>query len=460
MKRILSIILVALMITALTACGGSTSEEGPQAPEDGISRLSPWTTQDDVVLTPVFSATIDEVVLADEKDVKVTAKELTYTEDTADLVLSVENNTDKKIRFKTYVGDDDSLVSVNQYMMSIWNDDPVEAGAQADITITFNKSRLLLCGITDIASIGISFVIKQGDEEYLSVDPAEIETSVSKSYKDKTMFRDAISSKSFLEENKSAIDFGSDAPLIDYLDMKALNGIVITDSSSTRGLILEVINNSEETRCVSLADPSVNGLAFSTSVNEVAIFPGKRALIGAAFSSLESEEMEMLGMTKYGSYACTYTVKDLDGEVLGTKEMQVIIDDTETHASYTGETLYDNNDVTIQYVSSEVEGSIWYSVDVTLFVTNNSDQKIKVTNKNDEVYVNDTQIPAATDAYVLRPGECGFFTTSIQGPTLETYDLLPEKIKEISTMFVIEDENGKIIDRQEIAITYGDENES
>ncbi len=83
------------MVLALTACGNSSqgSTDGENKPENEVIN------QGGEELTPVFSATINETVLVDEKDVKITATELTYTEYSAELELLIENNSNKDLSF-------------------------------------------------------------------------------------------------------------------------------------------------------------------------------------------------------------------------------------------------------------------------------------------------------------------------------------------------------------------------
>ena len=134
---------------------------------------------------PAFAlqATMEETVLVDEKDVKITATALQGTSNQVELSLAIENNSDTDLSFLSGTMGY-SCNSVNGYMIDdgYLNVDVV-AGKKANETIKFSVDQLELMGITDIADIEIGFHIQTSDyDTYLRTGPRQLRTSLSDFY--------------------------------------------------------------------------------------------------------------------------------------------------------------------------------------------------------------------------------------------------------------------------------------
>ena len=96
--KFLSILLTITLLAALAACGTSGAPgDYPASAGNGASENVP---ADDTPELPDESqelfnvnATLGETVLVDEDGVKITATGLTYTAHSADLALTIENNS-------------------------------------------------------------------------------------------------------------------------------------------------------------------------------------------------------------------------------------------------------------------------------------------------------------------------------------------------------------------------------
>lgn len=117
MKKKLAMSLAAVMLL-LSACGGPAFGEASSSPgqanTSGPSTVpAPSAGGNTIQFNP--SATIEETVLVDESDVKITATGLSYTNRAVEVNLSIENNTDKNLSFqggmRTY-----HCSSINGYM--------------------------------------------------------------------------------------------------------------------------------------------------------------------------------------------------------------------------------------------------------------------------------------------------------------------------------------------------------
>ena len=452
MRKIISIITAVLMVLALTACGNSSpgTTDGENKPENEVIN------QGGKELAPVFSATINETVLVDEKDVKITATELTYTEYSAELELLIENNSNKDLSF--YSGSLYPMNSVNNYMISDgYLGEDVDAGMKARASVSFSLGQLMIYGITDIADIGLGFEIKDGYDEYLATEPIEIRTSIADTYNyDIDTFRVAMGSKSLAREYGFVIDYYSDDILFDESDMKVLCSYVITNKNGEQGLLLEVINQSDQNRYARAAESMVNGIVVSDYGDSELIVAGKRALLNIKFDDLlDPNYLELLGMKEYSDYACTFEVETEDGTTLAGKDIQIVFGKTGVAEAFAGETLYDANGYTIQNVGL-VEDSTSYSDDLhlLLLVKNGSSQEVTIIPGNNDAYVNKMKTEFLIDSFSFQPGQYGLLDIILRGSDLETNNLTLSDITEISIKLEVNDDSFNTVDEPEVTILY------
>lgn len=456
MKRIISIIAAILMAVALTACGNS-SPAPSEVPTEEKEQGKADTNQGGAELIPIFSATIDEVVLVDEMDVKITATELTYNSYSAELKLLIENNSDRELSF--YAGTlGYSVNSINNYMIADgYVGEDVAAGMQASVSMSFSLDQLMLYGITDIADIGLGFEIKADYDDYLVTGPLEIRTSIADSYDySKDTFREAMSSRTLAEEYGYTIDYRSEDTLFDERDMKILSSYVITNEDGEQGLLVEVINQSDQDRYAIACDSALNGIAVSDYGDSEMVVAGKRAVLDITFDSLmDRSYLERLGMSKFSEYACTFEVADADGTTLAGKEIQIAFAGTASPDSFTGDTLYEENGFTIQNVGL-VEDSFSYSDDLhlLLLVKNTSGKKVYISNGVNDVYLNKMKTTAIMYTQTVKDGSYALLDVELMGSSLNDNDLTLSDITEASLKLEIRDDNYMTLYEPEMVITY------
>lgn len=118
MKKFISLLLVMMLALSFAACGGNT--ESPTASpnaEQQTEDATPTDNQQTVDETPTVeptgtpegsseelgafnkNAVLEETVMYDENDVKITATGLSYTSYYVELELTIENNSDKDLSF-------------------------------------------------------------------------------------------------------------------------------------------------------------------------------------------------------------------------------------------------------------------------------------------------------------------------------------------------------------------------
>ncbi len=76
MKKLIALALCGALVLSLASCGGQTGEERDDNPPASAAASAP-TTAPTQMPDADFQATIEETVLVDEKDVKITATEST-----------------------------------------------------------------------------------------------------------------------------------------------------------------------------------------------------------------------------------------------------------------------------------------------------------------------------------------------------------------------------------------------
>lgn len=105
--KFLSILLAMALLANLAGCssaGAPGSEAGSQsaAAGDPVSSMpaSNAAEQSEAALEPFNrNATLDETVLVDEGGIEITATGLTYTDYSAELALTIDNNSGKNLSF-------------------------------------------------------------------------------------------------------------------------------------------------------------------------------------------------------------------------------------------------------------------------------------------------------------------------------------------------------------------------
>ena len=201
MKRFITLLPALLLVLSLAACGGTNVDTGADSSASSTSSIDSSvstssvngqtsgdeTGPDDEAPEAVpreflKGAAIEETVLVDENDVRITAKELTYGSYAAELTLGIENNSDRNLSIiANSVGY--SCNSVNGYMIpeGYLNCD-VAAGKKANASISISYDTLMLYGIFEIADMEVGFDIVDDDYNHIYTGPRSITTSAADSH--------------------------------------------------------------------------------------------------------------------------------------------------------------------------------------------------------------------------------------------------------------------------------------
>lgn len=210
--------------------------------------------------------TIEEQVLYDENDIKITATGMEDSLFGTDLKLLIENNSGKSITVQARNS------NVNGYMVDTMMSADVASGKKANDSLTFQTSGLKDSGIEQIAEMEFSFYIFDSDtwDTILETDLITVRTSIADGY-----VQNYDDSGNLLVEAEGVKIIGK--------------GLSANDSFWGPGLILYIENNSEENVTVQVRDVSVNGFMVSSSMSTDVLI-GKRAITAVQFFSTDLED--------------------------------------------------------------------------------------------------------------------------------------------------------------------------
>lgn len=227
---------------------------------------------------------VGEVILLDDKGVKITAKSLDKSGWLGpELKILIENNSGKTLNVQTRNS------SVNGYMVDTSLYEDVADGKKVNSSITFLNSDLKRAGIETIADMEFSFRVTDEDwDEYLETDPIVVKTTAAETY-----------------------DYTYNMPGDVIYDA---DGIKIVFSGSTtsdwlgEGVTFYAYNGSDKSINISDQDASVNGFMIDPLLY-FEIEPGKYAVENMTFTETDLEENDIDKITDI-----EFNIRISDGE--------------------------------------------------------------------------------------------------------------------------------------------------
>lgn len=456
MKRTIIISVMLAVAMLMVACGGPSGKTGSGNDSGGKQEQanSNYSTDD---LGRSFGATIDENVLVDEQGVKITAKELTYSNYAADLSLLIENNSDRQLSF--YAGTMGySMNSVNGYMIPDgYISEDVAAGMTANVDMSFNLDQLSLYGFKDIADIGVGFQIKDENDEYLVTGPLEIKTSAADNYDySKDTYKEAMDSPVMPAVYGFTIDYKAEDVLYDEDGIKILNEYVVTNKDGEQSIFLEVQNTSDRNLYATATDAVVNKIACSSTAASEFIVAGKRCVMTISMDNLLSKNyLEKLGMKEYKNFLTYFGVKDEDYNAIGGKDIEIPFAGDVRPEDFETETVYDANGFKVMDMGI-VKTDLSFSDDlhILLLVKNETDKVVSISDGLNDVYVNKTKVSDITLGQDARPNNYALIDISLMGYDLENNGIDISTITKATVKLEMRDPNYQLLNEAEITLTY------
>lgn len=289
-KKICYGILVLFMAILLVGCG--KEEESGKTPS-GVEKSS--SSSSEKLNT---KAQIQEKVIVDRDNVKITAKSIEYDGFGVDIKLLIENNSSQNITVQT------RDFSINGIMLDPSLSADVAPGKKANDSITLYESELKNTKITTIKDMEFSLNIFNAD----TYDDIFVEKGIK-------LETDA---KNYTQE------YNTDGKLIVDQNNIKIYALKLDDKESFWGadLMLYIENNSDKNITVQARDVSINGFmidpSFSADVNA-----GKKAYDSITFFESDLKDNNITDITELELKLVAYDSDDWLNDVFETENLKI-----------------------------------------------------------------------------------------------------------------------------------------
>ena len=436
-----------------------TEEIEEQTEESDFQKTS--TPEEDIQVESVnTSANLEETVLVDENDVRISVTGIEYKDHHIELKLTLENNSDKDLSFISgSIGY--SCNAVNGYMMPVgYLNTKVAAGKKANETIRFGYEELSLYGITEIADIQLGFDIQDEDYNHFYTGPRQLRTSAADSYDyEVDTYHQIIRSGAWEKLYKCTIDYFAEEELFDQNNIQIISEALVTNKDGEKTFFIEVVNDSEEQIVVALSDIMLNGLGVCDSTwSSGYVNPKTRCIIDLSPSSmLEEAYWEALGISDIGDFSFSFLVYDSDYESINAQQtINIVISEMAAMIDETGDELYNENGIRI-ISKGLLEDSSTYSDDIhmLLLVENSASETIYIDDVFDSLSVNDFMTDYYMRSRQVPPGKYALVDIEIYASSLENSGIMGiEDISEAEISFKVRDEDYDTIAEPAVFVIY------
>ena len=378
LKKILAMLLAFVMMLSLTACGGNKPTDNDAEPDDGKKQErvteepeeteEPGEPERDKFDEFKQTATIEETILYDDKDIVITAKDLTYEYSGVTLNVQLENNRDEDLEFSS-----GSCNSVNGYTLSVGNlYCDVASGKKTNEEMYFSYDEMRLHGIYELAELGLQFTVADDDDFELSTDSIILKTSALDSYTfNPKGFQDAVISDAAKGEFEYSVDFFDTKELYNSSGISLVSQTIVTTDDGQQ-LFLEFANDSSEPVVVSIDRMAENGLVLNSGCWTWRMLgPSTHRVF--SMDLIEDQYREALGITENVSFSFDVVLKNMDFDVIDEGErVSVNVSDSSAPFDKTGIEAYNNDGMCLVF-KGFIEDPSEYRDDIhALFIVENS----------------------------------------------------------------------------------------
>lgn len=389
LKKILAMLLAFVMMLSLTACGGNKPTDNDAEPDDGkkqerVTEEPAETEEPEEPEEPERdkfdefkqTATIEETILYDDKDIVITAKDLTYEYSGVTLNVQLENNRDEDLEFSS-----GSCNSVNGYTLSVGNlYCDVASGKKTNEEMYFSYNEMRLHGIYELAELGLQFTVADDDDFELSTDSIILKTSAFDSYTfNPKGFQDTVISDAAKGEFEYSVDFFDTKELYNSSGISLVSQTIVTTDDGQQ-LFLEFANDSSEPVVVSIDRMAENGLVLNSGCWTWRMLgPSTHRVF--SMDLIEDQYREALGITEIVSFSFDVVLKNMDFDVIDEGErVNVNVSDSSAPFDKTGIEAYNNDGMCLVF-KGFIEDPSEYRDDIhALFIVENSAGKERYVN--------------------------------------------------------------------------------
>lgn len=442
MKKLICVLLAIVMLLGLTACGKSKTETAePEKADmtatetvDDVTDVTEEMEETDVQDStesseelPEFdqSAIIETTVILDQDNIKVTATALEYDDYSANLKLSLENNSDKTLTFSTntlgFSGN-----SINGFMIpdGYFNSE-IAPGKKANDTATFSYDYLQLFGINEIADIVLGIRVTDEDYNETIYPDCQIKTSIADSYTyDNTSYQKAISSTAVQKALGLTSTYFTTDVLYDADNIQIVSGTLISNEDDEQMLLLEAVNSGTEMKNIIVTGLSVNGLTvYDGNWSSTTISSGKCGVISINLNDVFNEQYwEVYGLTDISSIDVKVGIQD--GWDLKNENTVHLTIGEDAPLNLDGTELFSQDNIRI--ISKGIlghEDEYDSNLYLALLIENGTDEAFDASVQNDSLSVNDIMISEFGSDTNIPPHAYGVLIVELYGSDLEDSDI-------------------------------------
>lgn len=453
MKKKLAMFLATAMLL-LPACGGPTSREESSSSSGqtsaSVSNSVPAQSDNGSIVQFDPSATIEETVLVDESDVKITATGIKYTAYDVKLSLAIENNSEQDLSF--YSGTlGYSCNSINGYMVDdgYLNAD-IAAGKKANEIVSFSVDELTLLGFSDIADIELGFSITDSKyNDYLQTGPRQLKTSLADNYDyEADTYRQVLASN--MPTLGFTLDSNSEEVAFDQKGIRVVSQALVTNSSGEQALLAEIENTSSDMVYVSVGNVSMNGLGVQSGTWSTDwVSAGKRRIITMNLSSmLDKSYRAFFGLADIGQITYTLELKDSDRDTLVIPQtLTLAVPGGNTDYDASGEELYQEDGIHIVSKGLAPDSfDLSDDIHLLLLVENDTNQALTFDVDYDSVSVDGYMTDFICYSRTVAPGGSGVLDVELMGSSLEKNGIARlEDITEVELTIEARNDNYKTV---------------
>ena len=461
MKKILSLVLVLCMTFAMAACGNEDSvstdvptesaAEQTLPSEETAASSEPATKPKPAAETlPDFQkdAVMEETVLYDENDLKITATGLSYDDYSVNLELLLENNseTDRSFFCETYGY---SCNSVNGFLIEDgYLSCDVPAGKKANEKARFSYDNLQLFGIQEIADIELGFEIRDEENNSLHTGPRQIRTSAFESYDYSTdRYQQTIASAAAQNTFRYEMPCFTTDVVYEKNGVRAVSAGMIVNRDGEQAILLELENTSEEPVFLEASDVIINGLAaYDYSCGNLFITPGRRGVLNINLDFiLEPELRDPFGISQISSV--TFSLRQNDDDWHNPNMLvpvTVPVSDADISFDSTGTEVYNQNGLRIlSKVILEDSSELDDDLHVLLLAENTGDTALRIDAVYDSLSVNGFMTDYYFDGKRVESGQSGILDIKLRADSLEKNKISsPEDITGLEIGIQIKPDSG------------------
>lgn len=459
MQKSFSVLLIGALLMVLVSCGGGaiSSTSNPQV---GTSPSVPNLNSEPLEMF-TSKAGIEETVLVDESDIKITATELSYDRSYPELKLTIENNTNKNLTF--YAGTlGYSRNSINGYMISSgYLNVDVTAGKKANDSIHFDADELALLGITDIADIEIGFNVQDDNyDTYLQTGPRQLKTTLADGYDyDTDSYQSAITGNTLGYTYYYSVQHYASEELYNQKGIRIISEVLLQNTEGELALLLELVNEGTDPIEAVVSDISLNGLVvYSSTWDSEFINGGKRYVMNMKLSSaLDSVYWDVYGLSKIGDITFSLGLKDENNQDIAVPSViNVAIPGNEAVIDNSGAEVYNRNGIRI-VSKGLVPDSSDYSDDIhALFLVENSGSiPVDIDDAYDSLSINGFMTDYFCYSRTVTAGQSAVIDVELQESSLNQSGISSlNDITELEMTFEIRNSDYKKLAEPTITVKY------